>query len=147
MRACRSVFPAALLAAVLPLAAQSPSERIHSGFKILSTGSWEAALKEWARDGVWVDGEGRLQARLEALVPGTRSIGRWESVNLPYLSPTWQRHWMIATFDQGPLFFLFDYVHHNGQWRLVALQVAQDPEEVLPHLDLLPSLQAPRETH
>ena len=143
MHDCRFVFPVALLVTALPLVAQSPSERIQTGFKILSTSNWESALKEWARDDV----DGRLQARLEGLVPGTHSLGRWEPVNLPYLCPMWQRHWMMASFDQGPMFFMFDYAHHKGQWRLVALQVTQDPGEILPHLDLLPSMQASRESH
>jgi len=147
MHGCRFVLPVALMVTALPLVAQSPSERIQAGFKILSTSNWESAMKEWARDGVWSDVDGRLQARLEGLIPGTRSIGHWEPVNLPYLIPMWQRHWMMASFDQGPMFFMFDYMHHKGQWRLVGLQVAQDPGEMLPHLDLLPGMQASRENH
>jgi hypothetical protein len=141
---CRSVLPVLLAAAALPLAAQAPPERIQTGFKTLSTGNWESALKEWTRDGVWVDVDGKLQAKLDGLIPGPRSIGQWEAVNLPYLTLTWQRHWMLASFDQGAMFFVFDYVHHKGQWRLVALRATQDPGEVLPHLDLLPGTLASR---
>jgi hypothetical protein len=128
----------------LPLVAQTPPERIQAGFKSLSTGNWETALKEWTRDGVWVDVDGKLAARLEAQIAGPRSIGRWESVNLPFLTVMWQRHWMMASFDQGAMFFVFDYVQHKGQWRLMALQATQDPREVLPNLDLLPGTLALR---
>jgi hypothetical protein len=51
---------------------------------------------------------------------------------------------MMASFDQGAIYFVFDFVHHKGQWRLVALQASQEPREVLPHLDLLPAILAPR---
>lgn len=142
---CRYVIPAVLVAAAFPLAAQFPPERIQTGFKTLSTGNWESALKEWDRDGIWVDVEGKLKAKLDSLIPGPRSVGHWESVNLPYLTVTWQRHWMMASFDQGAMFFMFDYVLHKGQWRLVALQATQDPCELLPHLDLMPGTQASRE--
>lgn len=141
---CRYVLALALVVTACPLVAQSPPERIQTGFRTLSTGSWESALKEWTRDGVWVDVDGKLQAKLEALIPGPRSVGRWESVNLPYLTLMWQRHWMMASFDQGAMFFVFDYVNHKGQWRLVALRASQDPGEVLPHLDLLPGVLASR---
>jgi hypothetical protein len=144
MHGCRYVLPIALLATALPLLAQSPSERIQTGFKLLSTGNWESAIKEWARDGVWVDMDGKLQAKLEGLIPVPRSMGRWEPVNPPYLTTMWQRHWMMAGFDQGAIFFVFDFVQHKGQWRLVALQATQDPGEVLPHLDLLPGVLASR---
>ena len=129
----------------IPLAAQLPPQRIGTGFKTLSTGNWESALKEWSRDGIWVDVDGKFKAKLEGLVNAPRSIGQWESVNLPYLTGTWQRHWMMAGFDQGAVFFLFDYVLHKGQWRLVALQATQDPGEILPHLDLMPGVLASRE--
>lgn len=144
----RSVLPIALAAAASVLAAQSPPERIQAGFKALGTGNWESALREWARDGIWVDAEGRLQGKLEGLVPVPRSLGRWEAVNPPYLTTLWQRHWMAASFDQGAVFFVFDFAHHRGQWRLVGLQATLDPGEALPHLDLLPRLGTPlRENH
>jgi hypothetical protein len=141
----RFTLAAALVASALPLLAQSPQERIQSGFKSLSTGSWESALKEWVRDGIWSDADGKLLAKLEGSVSGPRSIGHWEPVNLPHLTLTWQRHWMLASFDQGALFFQFDFMLHKGQWRLVALSASQDPRELLPHLDLLPSLLAAQE--
>lgn len=144
MFASRYLLPVAGVVAGLSLAAQVPPERIQTGFKSLSTGSWESALKEWTRDGVWVDGEGKLLAKLEAQMPGPRSIGRWEQVNLPLITGIWQRHWMMATFDQGALFFMFDYVHHKGRWHLVGLYASQDPRELLPNLDLLPSNLAQR---
>jgi len=140
----RSILPLALVVASSLGLAQTPPERIQAGFKTLSTGNWESALKEWAREGVWVDVDGKVQARVESLIPGPRSVGRWESVNLPQLTTMWQRHWMMASFDQGALFFVFDYAHHKGQWRLVSLQVTKDPGEVLPHLDLLPGVMAMR---
>jgi len=138
MMNCRYFLPAVLLAIATPLAAQLPPQRIQAGFKTLSTGSWESALKEWCRDGTWTDIDGTLKAKLDGLIPGPRSIGHWESVNLPYLTATWQRHWMMATFDQGAVFFVFDYALHKGQWRLLALRATQEPVELMPHLDLLP---------
>lgn len=138
------VLASLLAAAALPLAAQPAQERIQTGFKTLSTGSWETALKEWTRDGIWVDVDGRLKAKLDALIPGPRSVGHWESVNLPYLTATWQRHWMMAGFDQGAVFFVFDFLLHKGQWRLISLQATEDPTIALPHLDLLPGTLAPR---
>lgn len=144
MPSSRFVLPALLAAALFPLAAQPAPERIQTGFKTLSTGNWETALKEWSRDGVWVDAEGRLKTKLDGLIPAPRSIGHWESVNLPYLTVTWQRHWMMASFDQGAVFFMFDFMHHKGQWRLVALQATHDPSELMPHLDLLPGTLASR---
>jgi hypothetical protein len=42
------------------------------------------------------------------------------------------------------VFFVFDFVCHKGQGRLVALKATQDPGEVLPHLDLLPGTLASR---
>ncbi len=140
-----SLVAAAVVGIAFPILAQSPPERIQTGFKALSTGSWDSAIKEWSRDGIWVDADGKLKAKLDALIAAPRSIGRWESVNLPYLTATWQRHWMMASFDQGAVFFVFDHMLHKGQWRLVGLQAAQDPGEVLPHLDLLPGTLAARD--
>lgn len=140
----RLILPLALATTTSLGLAQTPPERIQAGFKSLSTGNWESALKEWSRDGLWVDVDGKLLAKLEGLIPAPRSVGRWEAVNLPYLTILWQRHWTMASFDQGALFFMFDYVHHKGQWHLVALQATRDPGEVLPHLDLLPGTLAAR---
>lgn len=113
MRVLRSVLPFLIL--VLPLLAQSPPERIQAGFKTLSTGSWESALKAWARDGVWVDGDGRLQAKLEGQTSTPRSVGRWDAANLPVVTAAWQRHWMVATFDQGACFFV---LRDGSCWRM-----------------------------
>lgn len=143
---CRYVLPAVLAATAAPLAAQPPPQRIQTGFKALGTGNWDSALKEWLRDGIWVDVDGRLKTKLDGFIPAPRTIGHWESVNLPYLTATWQRYWMMAGFDQGAVFFVFDFVLHKGQWRLVALQASQDPAEALPHLDLMPSLLASRKS-
>lgn len=140
----RLLLSLALLVMTSQAGAQTPPERIQTGFKTLSTGTWESALREWAREGVWVDVEGKVQSRVESLIPAPRSVGRWEAVNLPHLTVMWQRHWMMASFDQGALYFLFDYAHHKGLWRLVSLQVTKDPGEVLPHLDLLPAVMAIR---
>jgi hypothetical protein len=144
MFASRTLLPIAWVAAGLSLSAQAPPERIQAGFKSLGTGSWESALKEWTRDGIWLDGEGKLLTKLEAQIPAPRSIGRWEQVNLPFTTALWQRHWMMATFDQGAMFFLFDHVYHKGQWHLVGIYASQDPRELLPNLDLLPSNLAQR---
>ena len=140
MRPSRVLLPAICLVATSLLMAQTAPERIQTGFKSLSTGSWETALKEWNRDGIWTDAEGKLLGKLEEWIPAPRSVGRWEAANPPYLTTMWQRHWVLVSFDQGALFFVFDYVHHKGQWRLVALHASKDPSEVLPHLDLMPVL-------
>lgn len=130
--------------AAAPLPAQAPGERIHAGFKTLSTGGWDTALREWARDGVWSDAEGRVRSKLEGFIPGPRTVGQWESFNLPLVTTIWQRHWLVATFDQGVVFLVFDFAFHKGQWRLTGLRATQDPVEALPQLDLLPALLALR---
>jgi hypothetical protein len=144
MLSLRAPLQVLVALAALPLSAQTVPERVERGFKTLSTGNWETALREWTRDGMWSDAEGRIQQKLEGWIPGPRTIGRWESVNLPQITPAWQRHWMMATFDQGVVFLIFDFALHKGQWRLLRMQVAQDPAEALPHLDLLPAILASR---
>ena len=129
----------------LPLPAQSPMEKIQSGFKALPTGNWDYALREWTRDGTWVDVDGKLKQKLEGWIAGPRTIGHWQAIALPHLTATWQRHWFVASFDQGTVFFSFDYVLHKAQWRLTAFQATQEPSEVLPHLDLLPALLVAKE--
>lgn len=132
--------PLAMVAlSALPLAAQSPLEKIQLGFRALPTGNWDYALKEWTKDGTWVDVDNRLKVRLEGWISSPRTFGHWESINLPHLTSTWQRHWVMASFDQGAVFFAFDFVLHKAQWRLAAVQATQDPGEILPHLDLLPA--------
>ena len=140
----RFALPAILALSTLDLAAQSPGERLVAGFRTLGTGTWENALREWTRDGTWVDVDGKLKLKLEGWISNPRSIGHWESINLPHVTTIWQRHWMMATFDQGAVFFTFDYVAHKGQWRLVGVQAALDPAEILPHLELLPAILAAR---
>lgn len=144
MTAFPSRLPALVALAGLPLAAQTAPERIESGFKSLSTGGWDTALREWTRDGTWMDAEGRVRQKLEAWIPGPRTIGHWEPANPPQATAVWQRHWMLATFDQGVVFLVFDYALHKGRWRLAGIQATQDPAEALPHLDLLPHLLALR---
>ena len=144
MSSLRAALPALMAVAAVSLPAQTAPERIEGGFKTLSTGGWETALREWMKDGSWNDPEGRLRQKLEGWITGPRSIGRWESVNLPLITPAWQRHWIMATFDQGIVLFVFDYALHKGRWRLAGIQASQDPAEVLPHLDLLPALLATR---
>jgi hypothetical protein len=138
----RSVLPALLLVQTLGLAAQGPHERIQLGFKALPTGNWDYALREWTRDGTWVDVDGKLKGKLEGWIPGPRTFGHWEPMTLAHRTPVWQRHWVTASFDQGVVYFSFDFVLHKTQWRLASLQAAQDPTEILPHLDLLPAILA-----
>ena len=139
---CRVALPAILALSVSPLLAQAPLEKIHQGFKALPTGNWEYVLREWTKDGTWVDVDGKFKTKLDAWISSPRTFGQWEPVNLPHLTPTWQRHWAMATFDQGAVFFSFDYVLHKAQWRLISIQATQDPAELLPHLELLPALLA-----
>lgn len=134
----RFALPAILALSGLPMAAQAPLERIHQGFRALPTGNWDYALKEWTKDGVWVDVEGKFKLKLDAFISNPRTMGRWESINLPHTTSIWQRHWAMATFDQGAVFFTFDFMMHKGQWRLIGIQATQDPSDILPHLDLLP---------
>lgn len=136
----RSALPVPFLLLTLPLAAQTPVERIQSGFKALPTGNWDYAVREWTRDGTWVDVDGKLKQKLDGWFPGPRTIGHWQAIAPPFLTPTWQRHWYVASFDHGTVFFSFDYVLHKSQWRLTVFQATQDPTEILPHLDLLPTL-------
>ena len=123
--------------------AQVPAERINAGFKSLSTGSWSDAFKEWDKQAlayVPVDQEPRKV--LEDWIPKTWSIGGWELLQATPLSKTWQRQWWLASFDQGVVFFSFDYVLHKGEWRIFRIQVSRDPAVVLPGLDLYPSILA-----
>ena len=46
MRPFRLLLPVLFRAAASALVAQTAPERIQTGFKSLSTGSWESALKE-----------------------------------------------------------------------------------------------------
>jgi hypothetical protein len=123
------------------LVAQVPAERIIAGFKSLSTGSWSDAFKEWDKQAlpyVPVDQEPRKV--LEDWIPKTWSIGGWELLQSTPLSKSWQRQWWLASFDQGVVFFTFDYVMHKGEWRIFRIQVSRDPAVVLPGLDLYPSI-------
>jgi hypothetical protein len=140
----RFALPAILAASMLTLPAQTPLERIQLGFRSLPTGNWDYALREWTKDGTWVDVDGKLKQKLDAWIASPRSFGHWEAISLPHLTATWQRHWVMASFDQGAVFFSFDYVLHKAQWRLIAIQVTQEPSDVLPHLDLLPAVLALR---
>lgn len=144
MTRIRKFLPAILALSVLPLSAETPLDRIQTGFRSLGTGAWDTALSEWTRDGTWVDGEGKLKLKLEGWISNPRAIGRWEVFNSPHLTTLWQRHWMVVSFDQGAVFLTFDYVAHKGQWRLAGLLATQDPAEVLPHVDLLPVVLASR---
>lgn len=144
MTTLRMLLPAILALSAHPLSAETPLDRVQTGFRSLGTGAWDTALREWTRDGTWVDVEGRLKLKLEGWISNPRAIGRWEAFNPPHLTTLWQRHWMMASFDQGAVFLTFDFVAHKGQWRLVGLQATQDPAEALPHVDLLPVVQASR---
>lgn len=138
----RFILPAILAVSVFSLSAQAPLERIHLGFRALPTGNWDYALREWTRDGTWVDAEGKLKQKLEAWISSPRTFGHWEAITTPHLTSTWQRHWVMASFDQGAVFFSFDYVLHKAQWRLIGVQASQEPSDLLPHLDLLPAVLA-----
>jgi hypothetical protein len=135
-------LPLTLLYSICILA-QVPAERINAGFKSLSTGSWSDAFKEWDKQALPyapVDQEPRKV--LEDWIPKTWSIGGWELLQATPLSKTWQRQWWLASFDQGVVFFSFDYVLHKGEWRIFRIQVSRDPAVVLPGLDLYPSILA-----
>lgn len=125
------------------LLAQAPVERINAGFKSLSTGSWTDAFKEWDKQALPyapVDPEPRKA--LEEWIPKTWSIGSWELLQTTSTSKTWQRQWWLASFDQGVVFFSFDYVVHKGEWRIFRIQVSRDPQAVLPGLDMYPAMVA-----
>ncbi len=136
------VLPLVLLVS-FGLLAQVPAERINAGFNSLSTGSWSDAFKEWDKQALPsapVDQEPRKA--LEEWIPRTWNIGGWELLQATPMSKTWQRQWWLASFDQGVVFFSFDYVLHKGEWRIFRIQVSRDPAVVLPGLDLYPSLLA-----
>jgi len=125
----------------LGLLGQTPAERVNAGFKSLSTGSWADAFKEWEKQALpfaAVDPEPRKV--LEEWIPKTWSIGHWELLQTTPISKVWQRQWWLATFDQGVVFFSFDYVFHKGEWRPFRIQVTRDPAIVLPGLDLYPGM-------
>jgi hypothetical protein len=138
MRTVQALSLALLLS--IGLRAQGPVERVHAGFKSLSTGSWSDAFKEWDKQAmpyVPVDPEPRKV--LEEWIPKTWSIGGWELIQMTSISKMWQRQWWVASFDQGVVFFSFDHVFHKGEWRIFRIQVSRDPLIVLPGLDLYPS--------
>ncbi|WP_243303070.1 hypothetical protein [Geothrix oryzisoli] len=138
----RRVLPLVILFS-FGLMAQVPAERIHAGFKALSTGSWADAFKEWDKQALPyapVDPEPR--AVLEDWIPKTWGIGSWELLQTTSVSKLWQRQWWLVSFDQGVVFFSFDYVIHKGEWRIFRIQVSRDPATVLPGLDLYPNLAA-----
>ncbi|MFZ1613535.1 MAG: hypothetical protein WAT51_05150 [Holophaga sp.] len=123
--------------------AQVPAGQVNNGFKTLSTGAWADAFKEWEKQALPlapVDPEPRKV--LEEWIPKTWSIGGWELLQTTPLGNKWQRQWWLASFDQGVVFFSFDYVFHKGEWRIFRLQVSRDPATVLPGLDLYPGILA-----
>ncbi len=141
----RLVRPA-LIALALPLSAQSlvsvPSQRILAGFSALSTGGWADAFKEWEKYALpqeTTDPGPRKQ--LEEWIPRTWSIGTCEQLQAASLTASWQRQWWLTSFDQGVVFFAFDFVHHKGEWRLFKIQVSRDPKALVPGLDLKVALQ------
>jgi len=132
-----------LLLLSVPSMAQTPSERINNGFKALGAGSWADAFKEWEKQALPlapVDPDPRKV--LEEWIPKTWGIGSWELLQTSPLGKAWQRQWWVASFDQGVVFFSFDYVMHKGEWRIFRLQVSRDPAALFPGLDLYPSLAA-----
>jgi hypothetical protein len=125
------------------LVGQVPVERVNAGFKSLGTGSWNDAFKEWEKQALpfaAVDPEPRKV--LEEWIPKTWSIGNWELIQTTPIGKVWQRQWWVASFDQGVVFFSFDYVFHKGEWRIFRIQVTRDPVVVLPGLDLYPAILA-----
>ncbi len=127
----------------LGLSAQVPGERINSGFKALGAGSWADAFKEWEKQALpFAPMDPEPRKTLEEWIPKTWSIGSWELLQTTAFSKTWHRQWWLASFDQGVVFFAFDYVMHKGEWRAFRLQVSRDPAAILPNLDLYPSLAA-----
>lgn len=122
-------LPALLLA--LPLAAQDApmaSHRTMEGLKALNVGRWEDALRAWSREGYLGNEElTRLQDRLQAFIPSTRSVGSWAPFRKPLTTELWERHFITVTFDDGAVYLVFDWVLHKEHWRLQRLQAVQDP--------------------
>ncbi len=139
MKSNRALLLVLLLS--LGLLGQVPVERVSAGFKSLSTGSWTDAFKEWEKQALplaVIDPEPRKV--LEEWIPKTWSIGNWELIQTSPIGKVWQRQWWLASFDQGVVFFSFDYVFHKGEWRTFRIQVSRDPVGVLPSLDLYPAI-------
>ncbi|HEX9080911.1 MAG TPA: hypothetical protein VF768_01470 [Holophagaceae bacterium] len=134
------IQPLAILLLAAPLLGQStsPGDRIEAGFRTLSVGSWDDAFKEWKKDSLPLDGTGtEAQSRLEAWIPKTWSIGRWEPILTVPVATGWQRQWWMASFDQGVVILAFDHVLHKGEWRLFRIEASRDPKALLPNLDVL----------
>ena len=123
----------------LPSAAQAPhppQTKIQRGLASLSQGSWGHALAEWNQDGTLTDERlDEVRAALDRLAPQPRTIGEWGALHAPVIQRLWQRHWLMATFDRGAVFLSLDFIWHKGEWRLLKVVPAQDPRELLPHLD------------
>ena len=137
--------PALLL--TLPLAAQAAPQartRTLEGLRALNVGRWEDALRSWAREGyLSADELARLLDRLQGLIPGSRSVGGWAPFREPLVTDLWERHFITATFDEGGIFLVFDWIRHKDHWRLQRLQVVQDPAPFL-RIEAPPSAADPR---
>lgn len=129
--------PVLLLA--LPLAAQVlPQQRIHRGLTNLFNGTWTAALNEWNTQGTLTpQALETARVQLEALASTPRGLEALHTPHPPLRTSRWERHWVMATHDAGPLFLTFDFMLHRDEWRLFRLQVTDDPKVFLPDLERL----------
>lgn len=132
-----------VLAMSAALFAQVPGERVNNGFKALGTGAWSDAFQEWEKQSLPSSRLGpEARQTLEGWIPKTWSIGSWDLFQVVSISRIWQRQLWIASFDQGVVFFAFDFVLHKGEWRLFDLQVARDAKALAPNLDLYAAMTA-----
>lgn len=129
--------PLAALLLTLPLAAQvAPTARIQRGMGNLFNGTWSAALGEWATNGtLQPQALETLRSQLETLAPSPRTLEPWTSPHPPLRTARWERHWVMATTDTGPIFLTFDFMFHRGDWRLFRLNVTDDPRVFAPDLE------------
>ncbi len=126
----------AALVALSQVQARPPLEKLKRGFSSLSNGTWEGAFREWNEEGhLSASRLEEVRGKLARLGVEARAIGEWTAFHPALVQPLWQRHWVLATFDQGAGYFAFDFQFHKGEWRLAGLEVTGNPAELVPNLD------------
>lgn len=130
------VCTAALVCATVLQASRPPVAKLQRGFASLSNGTWDSAFREWNEEGALNAARlDEMRVRLTKLGLEPRAIGDFTAFHPPLLQNLWQRHWVLATFDSGAAFFVFDFQQHKGEWRLSRMDVSPNPQDFVPNLD------------